>query len=170
MKRHHFALALALVLLFAASTRAQSLGTFRWQLKPFGSVLVLNVTQQGSIYVLNGFEQQCFNPSLPAWGVAVPQANGSILFGITTITDQGHGLHTRASISPSGLSGTWRDNGNSNGEFAFNPGNTCPGGPRVGPLVPDSNAPTGASDGLAALRQEIAALQKRLKNLESKNQ
>jgi hypothetical protein len=36
--------------------------------------------------------------------------------------------------------------------------------------VPDSNAPTGASDGLAVLREEIAALQKRLKNLESKNQ
>ncbi len=166
--------AVALVLTYAAPAAAQSLGTFRWQLQPFGSVLTLTVTQQGSIYLLNGFEAQCSNPSLPVWGVAVTQANGSILFGLTTITDNGNGLHTRASISPSGLSGTWRDNANQTGNLVFNPGNTCPGGPRISPIVPDladtawPNAAT--AEPLAALQAQVDALKKRLTDLEAKEQ
>jgi hypothetical protein len=172
----HRLVPLALVLLScAAPANAQSLGMFRWQLQPYGSVLNLNVTQQGSVYLLNGFEAQCSNPSLPAWGIAVPQLNGSILIGVTTITEQGNGLHTRASISPSDFSGGWSDNANSTGSFVFNPGNTCPGGPRVGPIEPEPALaawPGTATDAntLGALLAEIDSLRKRLSDLETKKQ
>ena len=167
---------LVLVALFAcaAPASAQSLGTFRWQLQPFGSVLNLNVVQQGAIYLLNGFEAQCGgNPSLPAWGVAVPQANGSVLLGITTITSGGHGLHTRASINLSDFSGGWADNANQSGTFQFNPGVTCPGGPRIDPIVPDQAAGSApdaaaATTTLEALKAEMDAMRKKLAGLEAK--
>ena len=84
------------VLLFGAavsSASAQSFGTFRWQLQPYGSVLEISVTQQGGIFLLDGIELQCGgNASLPVNGVAVPQANGSVILGVTTINEQGRGL------------------------------------------------------------------------------
>ncbi len=131
------------VILFAASVApagAQTLGTFQWQLQPYGSVLNLTVTQRGSLYEIIGFEAQCGgNLSLPVQGVGVPQANGTIFFGVTSINEQGRGLHTRIYINPSnGYNGTWSDNaGNSNQNARFSPGNTCPGGPRTGPTAPD---------------------------------
>jgi hypothetical protein len=165
------------VTLPSADAMAQSLGTFRWQLLPFGRVLNLTVTQQGSIYLLNGFEAQCSNPSLPVWGVAVPQANGSVLMGLTTITEQGNGLHTRISLSPTDFSGSWIDNANSNGTLRFNPPNPCPSGPRIGPVEPDPTAaawPT-ASAGVSAdmmktLLSELESLRQRLSALEAKKQ
>lgn len=125
--------------LAAAPASAQNLGTFRWHLQPYGSVLELTVEQKGNLFVLQGQEIQCGNnPSLPVTGLAVPQANGQIVFGTTTITVNGRGLHTRATISLSnGLNGTWSDNaGNTNQSFRFNPGTTCPGGPRTDPITP----------------------------------
>ena len=101
MTRRCVSLALFALLVYSAPLQAQSLGTFRWQLQPFGSILNLNVTQQGSIYLMNGTEIQCSNPTLPVWGVAVPQPNGTIIIGLTTINEQGRGLHTRATL-PSG--------------------------------------------------------------------
>jgi hypothetical protein len=166
---------LALALVFpVAHAFAQPLGTFRWQVQPFGSVLNLNVTQQGSIYLLNGFEAQCGgNASLPAWGIAVAQANGTVFIGLTTITEQGYGLHTRATIFLSTFSGTWVDNANQSGTFQFNPGQTCPGGPRISPIHPDAgfaawpDAATTMSP-LETLRAEMEDLRKRLADLESK--
>ena len=69
------------------------------------------MTQRGPVYELIGFESQCGgNLSLPASGVAVPQANGTIFFGVTSINERGHGLHTRGFITLPTLSGTWSDN------------------------------------------------------------
>lgn len=175
MKHHLIAFVAVILVASAVPAGAQSLGVFRWQLEPYGSVLNLNVTPQGSIYLLNGFEAQCSNPSLPAWGIAVPQANGTILIGLTTITEQGNGLHTRASISLSDFSGGWSDNANSTGSLAFNPPDPCPSGPRVGPIEPDpalAGWPDAATNDntLQALLNEIASMRKRLSDLESKQQ
>jgi hypothetical protein len=161
--------AFVLVVLFAAaaSSGAQSLGTFRWRLADFCSVLNLNVVQQGAVYTLDGFEEQCGgNPSLPVSGVAVPQANGTIMIGLTTIMPFGFGLHTEISISPSGFNGTWRDNANQSGQLVFNPG-TGPflGGPRISPIHPD---PGVSGQLVESLQAEIAALRARLAHLEKK--
>ena len=132
-------------LLFAPLTAtAQTIGTFRWQLAPYGSVMNITVTQRGAVYELIGFETQCSNLSLPVSGVGVPQANGQIFLGMTSINENGRGLHTRAYVNPTTFSGSWSDNaGNSNQNFVFNPGTTCPNGPRTGPSTPDAPAPTG---------------------------
>jgi hypothetical protein len=132
-------LLLAALLLPVASADAQTLGTFRWQLAPYGSVLNLTVTLRDGLYEIKGFEAQCGgNLSLPVTGLAVPQANGTIFFGLTSINENGRGLHTRAYINTTDFNGTWADNaGNFNAQFIFNPGVTCPGGPRTGPSSPD---------------------------------
>jgi hypothetical protein len=159
------------VLATASPVRAQTIGTFRWQLEPFGSVLTLVVTQQGPVYTLHGFEAQCGgNASLPVWGVAVPQATGSVFIGLTSITENGRGLHTQASISLATFSGTWRDNANSNGTFTFNPGQTCPGGPRVSPVVPDraNEADEASARAMQALKDDVAALGARLAVFEAR--
>ena len=52
-----FALVLALVGVLNAS--AQALGTFRWQQQPFCNVVTFNVVQQGAVYQLDGFDDQC---------------------------------------------------------------------------------------------------------------
>jgi hypothetical protein len=109
-------LLLATLLLSAASADAQTIGTFNWRLSQCGG-----------------------NFSLPANGVAVPQANGAIFFGVTSINENGRGLHTRGYITLPTLSGTWSDNaGNTNQPFQLVPaGPVCPGGPRTGPNSPD---------------------------------
>ena len=123
----------------AASAVAQPLGAFRWNVAPYCSVLTLNVTQQGGVYTLDGFEDQCGdNARLPAVGVAIPQANGTVLIGFTTVTEDGDPLHTRATVSPATISGSWEDDAGNSGTFVFNPGTTT-GGPRPGPapgLIP----------------------------------
>jgi hypothetical protein len=133
--------ACAALCLAAMPAAAQtSLGTFNWRLAPYGSVLTLTVTQRGSVYELIGFESQCGgNLSLPASGVAVPQANGTIFFGVTSINERGHGLHTRGFITLPSLSGTWSDNaGNTNQPFQLvSAGPVCPGGPRTDPISGD---------------------------------
>ena len=138
MKRAFRSLTLLALVLSATPAFAQSLGTFRWQLQPYGSVLEISVTQQGGIFLLDGIELQCGgNASLPVNGVAVPQENGSVILGLTTINEQGRGIHTRATINTPNFNGFWSDNaGNTNQTFLFNPGVTCPGGPRTGPNSP----------------------------------
>src|SRR5262245_58988266 len=170
MKRPLAVLVLLAAVLYAAPASAQNLGTFRWQLQPYGSVLNLTVVQQGSIYLLDGFETQCGgNPSLPVTGVAVPQANGSVLIGVTTVNERGRGLHTRAFINTSDFNGFWSDNaGNTSQTFRFNPGETCPGGPRTDPNQPLRDE-TDAST-VQALQDQIATLTARLAALESRKQ
>lgn len=144
MKRILCAMLFGALVSMAAPAGAQTIGTFRWQLAPYGSVLNLTVTQQGSIYLINGFETQCGgNLSLPVSGTAVLQANGQVFIGVTSITENGQGLHTRAYVNLSDFGGSWADNaGNYNQPLIFNPGNTCPGGPRSSPTSPD--APSGS--------------------------
>ena len=162
-------LILSVLVLSATPALAQSLGTFRWQVQPYGSVLQISVTQQGGIFLLDGIELQCGgNASLPVNGVAVPQTNGSVILGLTTINENGRGIHTRATINTSDFNGFYSDNaGNTNQPFVFNPGVTCPGGPRTGPTSPDAN-PSDATT--QALLDQIASLTARLAALERSKQ
>lgn len=126
----------------AATASAQNLGTFSWQLKPYGSVVTMTIIQEGAMYRVTGFEAQCGgNPSLPLTGSIVPQGNGQLLLGFTTITINGHGLHTRATINPaSNFDGSYSDNAGDTGQtLTFRGGNqapVCPGGPRTEPPSP----------------------------------
>ena len=146
-----FVLAAVFAVAAPSAAHAQLLGTFNWQLQPLGSVLNLTITQKGSIYSVEGFETQCGgNLSLPLTGVGIPQANGTIFFGLTSINETGSGLHTRAYISSSNaFNGTWADNtGYYNQPFVFRSSGApvCPGGLRTGAThgFADPNA-TGAA-------------------------
>ena len=50
-----------LVATFGLANRAQAqpLGTFTWQLQPFCNVVTVNLTQQGAVYTMDGFDDQC---------------------------------------------------------------------------------------------------------------
>jgi hypothetical protein len=162
MKRFLSPLILGATLLTAVPASAQTIGPFRWQLAPYGSVLHLTITPQGNIFLLNGFEAQCGgNLSLPVSGVAVPQADGTVFLGLTSITENGSGLHTRAYVNLSTLNGSWSDNaGNSNQSFVFNPGDTCPGGPRTGPIVPNPSDAQGSMPAELESRAPFTAAEK----------
>lgn len=149
---------------------AQTIGPYRWQLQPYGSVVNITFTPKGDQFEMSGFEEVCAG-TLRRWpltGHAVFQPDGRLMFGFTTINDQGRGLHTRAIIQLSDFNGFYADNaGNGGGAlgavFRFNPGPVCPLGPRTTPNTPD---PTPASgDALAAellaLRARIAALERK---------
>lgn len=140
-----------------ASVQAQVLGTYYWQLAPLGSVVNLTITQKGSLFIVEGFEAQCGgNNSLPLTGSAVVQANGTVMLGLTSINENGRGLHTRAYFSSgSNFNGTWADNtGYFNQPFTLRSSGApvCPGGLRTGPTSGDEQpaafgAAAGALDG-----------------------
>ncbi|MGD9903455.1 MAG: hypothetical protein AB7U83_08285 [Vicinamibacterales bacterium] len=130
----------------AVPAQAQNLGTFRWQLQPYGAVVNLTITARpGGMFDLVGYEEVCAGTlrRWPVTGVAVQQPDGRIMFGFTTINDAGHGLHTRAVIQLPDFNGFYADNagnglvGGPPAIFAFNPGVVCPLGPRTSPNVPD---------------------------------
>ena len=136
--------ALAILVLFATTARAQSLGVFRWQLQPYCNVLSLTVTQNGGVYRLEGTDDQCGSAQAASVdGTAHVNLDGSVGFGLTIVAAPGGSpVHVDATISVSTLSGTWRDSTGASGGFALTPaagsgGNARPAGGRIGALGVD---------------------------------
>jgi hypothetical protein len=117
----HTAVALAATTFVTASAGAQSLGTLRWQLQPFCNVVTLSVTQQGSLYTLDGYDDQCGAAQrAPLVGLATPNPDGSIGFGMSVVTvPGGRGVQIDARIALATLSGSWSDSAGNAGTFAF---------------------------------------------------
>ena len=61
--RRLLALALAVGLGGASWAEAQSLGTFQWQLQPYCNLVTVTVTQNGGLYTLDGYDDQCGAPT-----------------------------------------------------------------------------------------------------------
>jgi hypothetical protein len=57
----------AAVAAMPAPALALSLGTFRWPLQPFCNVITVNVTQNGAVYTLDGYDDQCGAPTRPCF-------------------------------------------------------------------------------------------------------
>ena len=122
----------ALTLATAAS--AQPIGMFTWQLQPFCNVLTLNVTQTGSVYTLDGYDDQCGTATrASAAGLAFLNPDGTIGMGVAIVVSPGGApVHVGAAITlPSG-SGTWRDSSGHTGPLVFSPGPAA-GSPRPPP-------------------------------------
>lgn len=86
----------------APDAAAQPLGTFRWQLEPYCNVVTVAVTQNGAVYRLEGTDDQCGNGADAASvvGMAFPNADGTIGFGLTIVTTPGgEPLHVDAAIT-----------------------------------------------------------------------
>ena len=122
-------------LLASPAADAQSLGTFRWQLQPYCNVVTVNVTQQGAVYTVDGYDDQCGAPQrAPLVGLATPNPDGSIGFGLNVVTvPGGRAVHVEARISLATLSGPWTDSDGHSGTFAF--GASSGGSPRPLPVT-----------------------------------
>ena len=131
---------LVLLALASVPAGAQSLGTFTWQLQPYCNVISVNVTGTAGVYTLDGTDDQCgSNTRAPLTGVATPNPDGSIGFGMHLVTSPGgHGVQVEARISLSSLSGEWSDSDGNRGTFAF--GQRTGGQPR--PLPATTVIPT----------------------------
>jgi hypothetical protein len=106
-----------------AVAHAQPLGTFRWQLQPFCNVVELNVIQLGGVFTLDGFDDQCGAAQrAPAVGIASPNPDGTIGFGLHIVAAGGGPVHLEAAITMQTVGGTWRDSLGHAGPFVFTPG------------------------------------------------
>ena len=125
------------VIAMPLSATAQSLGTFRWQLQPYCNIVSVLVTQNGSIYRVEGTDDQCAggNDQASVIGTAFLNPDGTIGFGLNIVTSPGgRAVPIDAAIDTSTLSGTWRDSAGNSGTFRFTPGAGTGGSPR--PTVP----------------------------------
>lgn len=116
--------------------RAQAVGTFTWQLQPFCNRVTVTITQEGGVYTLDGFDDQCGAPQrAPLVGLATANPDGSIGFGLHVVTvPGGRGLEVEARINLATLGGPWTDSAGNSGTFAF--GAATGGSPRPPPTIP----------------------------------
>ena len=124
------------LVLAAGPLGAQSLGSFSWQLQPFCNNLTVNITQQGALFTVDGFDDQCGGAQrAPLVGVATQNPDGSIGFGLHIVAvPGGRSVSVDARISLSSLGGSWSDSAGNSGTFAFN---VRTGGlPRPVPTIP----------------------------------
>lgn len=110
--------------LLPGAARAQSLGTFTWQLSPYCNVVTLNVTISGAQYTLDGYDDQCGAAQRAAVvGMAVPNPNGTVGLGFTAVSAPGGApVHVDATLSLATLGGSWRDSAGNTGTLVFTPG------------------------------------------------
>ncbi len=118
----------------AGSLHAQPLGTFSWQLQPYCNRVTVLLTQQGALYTVDGYDDQCgAGQRAPLVGMATANPDGTIGFGLNIVTvPGGRGVQVDARITlPSG-SGTWSDSAGNSGTFGF--GANVGGSPRPAPV------------------------------------
>jgi hypothetical protein len=115
---------------------AQPIGTFSWQLQPFCNVVTVNVTQNGGVYTLDGFDNQCGAAQrAPLVGLAAQNPDGTIGLGLSIVTVPGGlAVHVDARLTFPTLGGSWSDSAGNSGTFAFN--GQIAGSPRPAPTIP----------------------------------
>jgi len=132
------------------SAPAQTLGTFRWQQLPYCNVITVRVVQAGSVFQLDGVDDQCGAArQASVVGLAFQNPDASIGLGLTIVTTPGGTpLHLDATVTLPGASGTWRDSAGNTGSFVLTPGAAAPGSPRP---APKATFPGGVSAGGGAV-------------------
>ena len=115
------ALVAGLTALAAVAAEAQPLGTFRWQLQPFCNVVTVNVTQQGAVYTMDGYDDQCgATRRAPIVGLGTPNPDGTIGLGWNIVTTPGgRGVQVDARITLPSASGSWSDSAGNAGTLAL---------------------------------------------------
>lgn len=112
----------------AGSATAQTLGTFRWQLRPYCNVLTLTVTAIDGNYRLEGTDDQCGGGSVylgkaSVVGMAFPNPDGTIGFGLTIVVPpSATPVHVDAALVPGACDGRWSDDARNSGDFVLTPG------------------------------------------------
>lgn len=126
------------VVLTTSPLHAQTIGTFSWQLQPFCNNLTVNITQQGALFTIDGYDDQCGAAQrAPLVGMATQNPDGTIGFGLHIITvPGGRPVDVDARIVLASVSGPWSDSAGNSGTFAFNA--RTAGSPRPLPTIPAS--------------------------------
>lgn len=111
---------------------AQSLGSFSWQFAPYCNVVTLQVRQDGPVYTLDGYDDQCGGTvRAAASGTAFLNPDGSIGMGLTIVdVPGGVPVHVDVVLSLSTLGGPWTDSHENSGSFVFTSGGPASGSPR----------------------------------------
>jgi hypothetical protein len=109
--------------LLTGSAAAQTIGTFRWQLRPYCNVITVTITQVGSLYRAEGRDDRCGAAQAGSViGTAFVNPDGSVGLGLNVVSvPNGQPQPVAATISLASLSGNWSGGGTS-GEFVFTPG------------------------------------------------
>ncbi len=140
------------VFAFTARADAQPLGTFSWQLQPFCNRVTVSLVQQGALYTVDGYDDQCGAAQrAPLVGLATANPDGTIGFGLNVVTvPGGKGVQVEARITLPAGNGTWADSAGNSGTFAL--GANTGGSPRPAPgggAIPSSFALLGDGGFLA---------------------
>jgi hypothetical protein len=127
---------------------AQPLGAFSWQQQPYCNRIVVNVTQTGDVFTLDGYDDQCGAArGASVVGIAFQNPNFTIGLAMTIVTTPGAApVHVDAQINLATLNGQWTDNSTASGTFVFN-------GPGGGP-----SRPLGAKSGPLEINATLNAL------------
>lgn len=102
------ALALAVWAIAPAPVAAQTIGTFRWQVQPYCNLITVVVTQVGSVYTLEGTDDQCGAAQRASvTGTAFQNPDGTIGLGFNVVAAPGGAPgHIDATITLPAASGT----------------------------------------------------------------
>jgi len=145
--------------LSSAPAQAQSIGTLTWQLQPFCNRVTLTITQNGGIYTLDGFDDQCGAAQrAPLVGIATPNPDGSIGFGLNIVTvPSGRSVHVESRISLGSLGGPWTDSAGNSGTLVFN--GAAAGAARPAPTVSGTVLAVGSIPGTAIANGAVGTAQ-----------
>jgi hypothetical protein len=112
----------AALVLSVKPAAAQFIGTFSWQSAPYCNIITLNVTQIGSAYALDGFDNLCgAERRAPVTGTATLNANGTVELGLAVVNaPTGEPNHIDVVINVATLGGPWSDSTGHSGAFVFN--------------------------------------------------
>ncbi len=120
----------ASALLFRAEpAMAQFIGTFSWLTSPNCNVITLNVTQTGTVFSVEGFDDLCgAQRRATVTGVATVNPDGSVGIGLNVLNpnvlnptqDEVALSYLDISLNVATLAGTWQDNGGRGGAWVPN--------------------------------------------------
>lgn len=160
MRVSRFAVLLALASVCSSRPSvAQSLGTLTWQLQPYCNRVALSITQNGAVYTLDGYDDQCGAPQrAPVVGTGTPNPDGFVSLGLTIVTTPGgRSVHVDAQVSPATGNGSWRDSEGNSGSFALgaatggSPRREPTGAPMAGSYIDVSSAALGGPHGFGVI-------------------
>lgn len=125
------------MLAVTAAAHAQSIGTFTWQQQPYCNLLVVNIVQQGGVYQVDGYDNQCGATTRAAvTGMAFPNPDGTIGMGLTIVTAATAApLHLSVALTLPSASGTWKDSTGQTGAFTFTTSTSGTGSARPTPVT-----------------------------------
>ena len=113
-------MAAACLALGASNVSAQVFGTFTWQMQPYCNNVTLTLTSVTGNFTLDGSDDQCGAAKKgSATGIGVFNPDGSIGLNFTIVEPSGHVVAVAANVSPANGQGTWTDDADNSGTFAF---------------------------------------------------